>query len=94
MELVGRPKLDELASAHADVRAAVNAWVAEVLDAHWRGPAELKTRYPSASLLEKNRVIFNLKGNKYRVDTTVAYNTGVVVVKWAGTHAEYSKRNS
>ena len=94
MEIAGRPKLDDLAAAHADVRSAVGAWIAEVLEAHWTGPVDIKARYSTASFLENNRVIFNLKGTKYRVETTVAYNTGIVVVSWAGTHAEYSKRES
>ena len=94
VDIAGRPKIDDLAAEHADVRPAVAAWIAEVRAARWTGPADIKARYSTASFLEDNRVIFNLKGTKYRVETTVAYKTGVVVVTWAGTHAEYSKRNA
>ena len=91
MEIVGRLKLEEMALAHADVRSAVDAWIAEVLEARWGSPVDVKARYPSVSILENNRVIFNLKGTNYRVDATIAYKTGIVVVNRAGTHAEYSK---
>jgi mRNA interferase HigB len=80
-----------MARAHPDVRSAVDSWIAEVSEARWSSPVDVKARYPSASILESNRVIFNLRGNNYRVDTTIAYKTSIVVVNRAGTHAEYSK---
>ena len=91
MQLVGRGKLEAFKSKHADVRSAIDSWTKEVEAAEWSNFAELKGRYPSASPLAENRVIFNLKGNKYRLDTTVAYLTQIVVVRRLGTHAEYSK---
>jgi len=49
--------------------------------------------YISASFLAERIVIFNVKGNRYRLEVQVAYNSGLVIVRWAGTHAEYMKRN-
>jgi len=91
VEIVGRLRLDQLATKHPDARQAVNAWITEVAEAHWRTPSDLKARFPRASFLGDNRVIFDLKGNKYRLDTTIAYQREIVVVRRAGTHAEYSK---
>lgn len=91
VQVVGRTRLEEFKAKHADVRSAVDSWTMEVEAATWTDPVQLKQRYPSASLLAGNRVIFNLKGNKYRLDTTVAYSTQVVVVRRLGTHAEYMK---
>jgi mRNA interferase HigB len=53
----------------------------------------LKKRYPSASFIGSGRVIFNIKGNKYRLVADIAYNLGYVYVFWIGTHAEYDKIN-
>jgi mRNA interferase HigB len=53
----------------------------------------MKNRYAAASFLAGNIVIFNIKGNDYRLEVTVAYRTGIVVVDWIGTHAEYDARN-
>ncbi len=88
---MGRPILERFAQGHVEVRQALDAWLREAMTATWRGPAEVKARYVSASFLAGNRVVFNLKGNKYRLDTQIAYQTGVVFVKRIGTHAEYNR---
>ncbi len=91
MRLVGKEVLTEFARKHADVRAPLSAGILEVEEGTWSGPADIKARYPSASFLSDNRVIFNIKGNAYRVETKVSYEIEVVLVKRMGTHAEYSK---
>lgn len=92
MRIVGRDKLDEFSSAHADARTWVANWIADAEAAQWRTPQDIRRGYATASFLEHSVVIFNVKGNRYRLEVQVAYNTGVVVVRWAGTHAEYTKR--
>ncbi len=76
---------------HAEVGGAVDAWLREAMISAWRTPSDVKASYVSASFLAGNRVIFNLKGNKYRLETKIAYQTGVVIVKRIGTHAEYDR---
>ena len=92
MRIVGRARLDEFVGAHADARSWIENWIADTEAARWLTPHDVKRAYASASFLPGNVVIFNVKGNRYRLDVQVAYNTGVVVVRWMGTHAEYSKR--
>jgi mRNA interferase HigB len=92
MRLVGRDLLDEFATTHADARAWIENWIADVEAAQWRAPQEIKARYASASFLENRVVIFNVRGNHYRLEVQVAFNTGIVRVRWAGTHADYTKR--
>jgi len=92
MRLVGRNKLNEFASAHADARAWIENWIADTEAARWRTPQDIKNSYSSASFLSDRIVIFNVKGNRYRLEVQVAYNTGIVIVRWAGTHADYTKR--
>lgn len=94
MRIVGRDKLDEFAGAHADARPWIENWIADTEATRWRTPQDIKSRYASASFLAGNVVIFNVKGNRYRLEVQVAYNTGVVVVRWMGSHAEYSKRTN
>jgi mRNA interferase HigB len=53
----------------------------------------VKNRYPSASFLSDNKVIFNIKGNNYRLVIKAKYEKGIVLIEWVGTHAEYSKQN-
>ena len=92
MRIVGRDKLDKFCRVHADSRIWMNNWIADTNSASWRTPQDIKAQYVTASFLDGNRVIFNVKGNRYRLEVQLAYNTGVVVVRWIGTHAEYTKR--
>lgn len=85
--------LDTFRRRHADVDQQVKAWVAEVRQARWRKPADIKERFPSASFLEGDRVVFNLKGNRYRLLVRVGYQSQIVRVQKIGTHAEYDKWN-
>jgi mRNA interferase HigB len=91
MKVVGRNVVDEFGQNHADVLSQVKYWLCEAESAEWRSPKDIKQRYPHASILSKNRVIFNLKGNKYRLEAKINYAAGVVLIKRMGTHAEYSK---
>lgn len=93
MKVVGREVLSEFIKRHGDVRAQVAAWVAEAEEATWRSQQDVRARYRSVSFIGK-RAVFNLKGTKYRLDTTISFNTGVVVIERMGTHAEYTKWKS
>jgi len=93
MEVVGREVLEDLKRKHPDVRGQVDSWLAEALEAEWKTPMEVSERYPSASHLENNCVVFNLKGNKYRLLVRLGYNSGVVHVLRAGTHRQYDRWN-
>ena len=92
MKLLGREMLEFFLISHADARGAIATWTAEVEVASWKSPHDVKSRYASASFLGGGLVIFNIKGNAYRLEAKVTYNTPVVLVTWIGTHAEYSKR--
>lgn len=89
MDVVGRGLLEEFCTKHTDVRSQVNAWIADAENSEWRTPQDIKARYAHASFLADNRVVFNLKGNRYRLDVKVAYRNHVVFVKRIGTHTEY-----
>jgi len=73
------------------VKAHLDAWYAEVESATWRNSAELKEQYRSASIVSAERVVFNIKGNEFRVVVAINYHYQVLLVKWLGTHREYDK---
>ncbi len=91
MIVLGKKTLEDFKKGHADVRTQIDAWVCEAEDAEWQSPNDIKARYTSASFLADNRVVFNLKGNSYRLDVKVAYKTKTVLIKRIGTHAEYDR---
>ena len=83
--------LESFVQAHADVRGPASAWLLEVEEAEWTTPQDIKDRYPNASLITGERVVFNLKGKKYRIDVKVSYSNSIVLIKRLGTHAEYNR---
>lgn len=91
VRVFNRSTVKVFADAHADARQALFAWFAELEQASWSGPGDVKTAYPSASFLAGNRIVFNIKGNKYRVVVAVKYEFFAVYIRFIGTHAEYDK---
>ena len=91
MRVFSRSTLRAFADAHAAARQPLYAWFAEVERATWRGPDDIKARYPSASFLKGNRVVFNIKGNEYRIIVAVKYEFFAVYVRFVGTRAEYNR---
>jgi mRNA interferase HigB len=91
MKAVGRKRIDEFCQRHADVRSQLASWLAEAEEAEWYSPMDVKERYPSASFLGGGQVVFNIKGNKYRLDTKISYKNQVVLIRRIGTHAEYDE---
>jgi mRNA interferase HigB len=79
---------------HPDSEQPLRSWYQEAEAARWKGPAELKGRYPSASVLREQRVVFNICGNRYRLVARVNYEFGIVYVRFIGTHAEYDAINA
>jgi mRNA interferase HigB len=73
------------------VKAALDAWFREVHLAEWRSPADVKRDNGAASIVGSNRVVFNIKGNDYRLVTGINYRRQIVFIKWIGTHRDYDK---
>lgn len=92
MTLLGRNKLDSFIRKHSDTRRWIENWVSDVENAQWKTPQDIKKRYTTVSFLPNNIVIFNVKGNRYRLEVQAAFNTGHIIVKWIGTHAEYTNK--
>lgn len=70
---------------------ALKAWYYEARYAAWKTPDDIKQRYGSADILPDNRVVFNIKGNNYRLVVKIHYNMGIVYIRFVGTHTEYDK---
>jgi len=79
---------------HPDSEQQLKAWYQETLKAEWTAPSKVKTEYPSASFLVDNRVVFNIKGNHYRLIVKINYDYQIIWIRFIGTHAEYDKINA
>lgn len=73
------------------VKKHLDAWFAEVEKASWNDPAELKAQFRSASIVSDERVVFNIKGNDYRLIVAINYHYQILLIIWLGTHKEYDK---
>lgn len=91
MNLVAVRILREFWDNYPDSEQHLKAWVDEVRQAAWTQPADIKEKYRSASILKNRRVVFNIKGNNYRLVVAVAYRFQAVYVKFIGTHQQYDE---
>lgn len=81
-------------AGHKGIKAArtqYDAWLAIAGSAQWRNPGDVKAAYPKASILKGSRVIFNVKGNDYRLIANLQYRAGVLAIRFFGSHSEYDK---
>ncbi|SHJ68657.1 mRNA interferase HigB [Desulfatibacillum alkenivorans DSM 16219] len=74
---------------HEDAQGPLEAWFARTRQSQWDSPQDIKAEYGSASILKNGRVVFNIKGNKYRLVVKISYETKQVFIRFVGTHQEY-----
>ena len=91
MRVFSRGTLLQFWEQHSDAEATLKAWYAEASHARWQGPQDILDHYRSADILPNNRVVFNIKGNQYRLVVKIHYNTSIVYIRFINTHAEYDK---
>ena len=97
MRIIARRTLKryiESRAGHKDqpaLKVALDAWFDEAHKAHWTSSADIKLRYRTASIVSREGVVFNIKGNDYRLVVAIDYEKGIVWVKWIGTHTEYDR---
>ena len=97
MRVIARRTLREFLQSRAGhkdqaaLKAALDAWFDEVRKARWTSTAAVKRLYATASIVTADRIVFNIKGNDYRLVTSVDFEKGIVWIKWIGTHKEYDK---
>lgn len=97
MHVIARKTLKsfvESLEGHKDqnaVKNALDAWYQEAKAAKWKSSADVKDRYAHASIINAERVVFNIKGNDYRLVVAINYKGEVVFIKWIGTHKAYDE---
>jgi mRNA interferase HigB len=72
----------------------LQAWYREVEKEDWDEPAKVKEKYRSASIIKGSRVVFNIKGNDYRLVVRINYPYRVIYIRFVGTHADYDRINA
>ena len=91
MRVIAKKILRDFSLKHPDCEQQLKSWYNEAEIATWKTPNEIKRDYPSASILENNRIVFNIKGNNYRLIIKLNYHYQMVWIRFIGTHAQYDK---
>jgi len=89
MRIIALSKLREFWEKHPQAEIPLRTWYAEASRSIWQNPADIKRVHRQASFLANNRVIFNIKGNDYRLVVAAHYNRGMMYIRFVGTHKEY-----
>lgn len=89
--IVAKKTLREFWEKHSDCEQYLKTGYETIKNAYWKSPNEIKNTYPSASVLQDNRVVFNINGNSYRLVVKFNYERQWAFIRFIGTHAEYDK---
>ena len=91
MRIIAKKTLNSFGDRHPDAREALRAWHADARKACWKSPADVKRVYANASVVGSNRIVFNIRGNQYRLVVAVNWRAGIVFVRFVGKHTEYDR---
>ena len=94
MRVIALKTLRDFWEQYPEVEQALRAWHHDARCADWKTPSDIKAIYRNASIIGKNRVVFNIKGNRYRLVVVVVYQHEVVYIRFVGTHAEYDQTDA
>jgi mRNA interferase HigB len=97
MRIIARRTLREFIASRAGhkdqpaLKAGLDAWFAEASKAVWSSTADVKRRYATASIVSAHRIVFNIKGNDYRLVVSVDFEKAIIWIKWVGAHRDYDR---
>lgn len=91
MRIIAKKILRDFWTIHKDCEQQLKSWYQEASKAEWKNLNELKAEYPNASILSDNRVVFNIKGNTYRLIIKMNFDYQMIGIRFIGTHPEYDK---
>lgn len=94
VKIFSRGTLRDFWEMHGDCELQLKTWYRETEKSNWVSINELKNEYPSASILKENRIVFNIKGNDYRLIVKFNFEYQLAWIRFIGTHAEYDKINA
>jgi len=91
MRIIARKSLREFREQHPDAEQTLKAWYHDVKQAEWTSPNDIRQLYATASIIAINRVVFNIRGNHYRLVVAINYAYQVVYIRFVGTHRDYDQ---
>ncbi|MBO2545991.1 type II toxin-antitoxin system HigB family toxin [Salegentibacter sp. BDJ18] len=92
--IIAKRTLREFWEKHSDSEQYLKTWYETAKSSNWKSPNDIKKTYINASILKDSRVVFNIKGNSYRLIVKFNYDRQWAFIRFVGTHAEYDKINA
>lgn len=94
VHVISKKRLKEHVKQYPDAKSQLETWYYEAKNASWKTPIDVKNKYGKASILKESRVVFDIKGKKYRLVVQINYAAEVINIRWFGTHDAYNKINA
>ena len=94
MRVIAKKILRDFWGNHKDCEQQLKSWFQEASKAEWTNSNKIKAEYPTASIIGNNRIVFNIKGNTYRLIIKINFDYQMIWIRFIGTHAEYDKINA
>ncbi|MES2389915.1 MAG: type II toxin-antitoxin system HigB family toxin [Bacteroidota bacterium] len=91
MRVLSKTKLRDFWLTHPDAEKQLKEWYKVAVKSDWKNPYEIKSLYPKTSIIPGDRLVFNIKGNTYRLIVKISYHYQMIYVRFIGTHSEYDK---
>ena len=89
MRIIAKKTLRDFWERHSDAEEALKSWYHDAKHATWQSPNDIRQTYATASIIANNRVVFNIRGNHYRLVVAINYAFGIIYIRFVGTHREY-----
>lgn len=94
MRVIAKAILRNFWNKHPDIEQQLKSWYLEASKSAWKKPDDIKKEYPSASFIGNDRIVFNIKGNNYRLIVKINYQYQMIWIRFIGTHSEYDRINA
>lgn len=94
MNIIKRSTLIEFSRKHPETEQPLKAWFHMAKKAEWKNAAEVKRTYNKASVINSERVVFDISGGNYRLVVAFKFSAKIAFIKFIGTHAEYDRINA
>lgn len=91
MRIIAKKTLRDFWERYPDAEDALQAWYHDAKQATWQSPHDIRRVYATASIIANNRVVFNIRGNHYRLIVAMNYAVGIIYIRFIGTHKEYDQ---
>ncbi|MBK0384324.1 type II toxin-antitoxin system HigB family toxin [Pedobacter sp. SD-b] len=89
--IFSRGTLRSYSEKHPEIEQHLKVWYDTAITSNWRSPADVKQTYANASILKNSRIVFNIKGNSYRLVAKFSFEKQWVFIRFIGNHSEYDK---